>query len=566
MKRARQHRSLVRLVIDQKTLNAIHAFIGKHPAERGGILGADSDGVIRHFVADSNARCTAAAYDPDIEAMNRQIKAWKVAVIVFKGFVHSHPPDYRELSLADKDYAARILDAFKNLDWLALPLVMTEPDCGQFEVLLFVGVPDLQDRSLVRFQEATLAVEGEQEQTPDTGKRTASNRARKRTPPRPSVSTITTPTSLSPGADTAGASIALTQPPPDDQPVDIRYQGDFLSWWRLTASCLRGQQSLTAIIHEFSLEERLEELKALERARTVAARYFERVETAYDQAVVDGTRLLFLGDGGSAGLIRACARARFGEFVLFDKDVISASNVATQSVDPTKIGVSKVDALAEDIRAYNPAAAVVAVHGKIEGISDRDFEALATGPLRGALQGSQGRSVSALSALNYPARPEKVILLVLTDNFEAQARGHRLGLQFGLPTICAQEYHEGRGAEITFTVPGVTPACHRCITASRYRAYLSEGYHNTVTSHGAPIFAAEMLNAALGHILLGVAHHGTNHPRFGDIVIQGATATGVRMWQHLEAESRPMVHLRRPHNFRRHDGRRDRFSRRKDGE
>src|SRR5262249_52713006 len=99
-----------------------------------------------------------------------------------------------------------------------------------------------------------------------------------------------------------------------------------------------------------------------------------------------------------------------------------------------------------------------------------------------------------------PYQPQCVVLLALTDDFWAQARGHRLGLHFGLPTICAQEYEDGLGAEITYTVAGITPACHRCMTASRYKAYLEEGFKNDVTSHGAPIFAAEYLNAALGHV------------------------------------------------------------------
>jgi hypothetical protein len=179
---------------------------------------------------------------------------------------------------------------------------------------------------------------------------------------------------------------------------------------------------------------------------------------------------------------------------------MSASNVATQSVNPADIGMPKADALAKDIVACNPASAVVAIHGRIEDISDLDFHQLITGPLR-AERTSTKPGFAAFVRAHQPKKVKAVILLVLTDNFEAQARGHRL-----------------RGAEITFTVPGVTPACHRCITASRYRAYLSKGYRNTVTSHGAPIFSAEMLNAALGFVLLGVAHYGSGHPRFGKIV------------------------------------------------
>jgi hypothetical protein len=153
---------------------------------------------------------------------------------------------------------------------------------------------------------------------------------------------------------------------------------------------------------------------------------------------------------------------------------------------------------------------------KIEEISDSDFEVLTKAPLRYYNNAAVARVLGS-NPLGHPKQPSQVILLGLTDNFHAQARVHRLGLQHGIRTICAQEYETGCGAEITWTVPGVTAACHRCLTASRYKAY-QEGYQNTVTSNGAPIFAAQMLNAALGQILLAVAHHGTRHPKYGNRV------------------------------------------------
>lgn len=172
--------------------------------------------------------------------------------------------------------------------------------------------------------------------------------------------------------------------------------------------------------------------------------------------------------------------------------------------------------------AINPAAAVVSIRERIEGISDAQFKVIFGGPLR-AKPRNQGRQVNSTddagaSRLLQPQCAKRVVLLVLTDDFEAQARGHRLGLHFGIPTICAQEYREGRGAEVTYTVAGITPACHRCVTASRYRDYLQNGFKNDVTSAGAPVFAAEFLNAVLGHVLLAVAHHGTEHPRWGKMV------------------------------------------------
>jgi hypothetical protein len=194
---------------------------------------------------------------------------------------------------------------------------------------------------------------------------------------------------------------------------------------------------------------------------------------------------------------------------------VTESNVGTQSADPKMIGVSKVEALATDIGSLNPASAVIAVQTKIESLDDDDVRSLCFRPIRACSADSPGRQGPMKRS---GCKPKQTILLVLTDNFEAQARGHRLGLHLGLSTVCAQEYREGRGAEITFTVPGITPACHRCITSSRYKAHLTDGYRNDVTSAGAPIFAAQMLNAAIGHIVLAVAHHGTDHPRFGNLI------------------------------------------------
>jgi hypothetical protein len=90
-----------------------------------------------------------------------------------------------------------------------------------------------------------------------------------------------------------------------------------------------------------------------------------------------------------------------------------------------------------------------------------------------------------------------------------------VGLQHGVPTICAQVYAEGRGLELTFTHPGVTPACHRCILRSRYDAYLKEGYTNNVTSDGTPISSTTRLNSTKLFLAMALLHHGTAHPRWG---------------------------------------------------
>ncbi len=511
-----------RLAISEGTLQQIYEYIGKHPAERGGMLGSDTDGVIRYFVPDRTARCSVGAYDPDIAAMNAQIKSWKADGIRFNGFVHSHPPGCRRLSPPDEEYATRILGCFKSLDWLALPLVMTEADTGRFEVLPFIAVPDAKVRAQVSFEEAELEVERNSEANGVNGESQEERKGVDLSKGRPggnggiveanaretalTVSPQQKPKSKTATADAGNQAEGGTL-------TSWRYHGDFPSAWRQPDLRRRGCGTHARV----EVEERVRELQAAEASRAQATRYLDCVQTAYDLSVLDNTRLVEVGAGGAASLIRDLARAGVGESVLIDPDEITESNIGSQAADPRKIGKPKVEALAQEIRTINPASALLAMSCKIEDITDQDFEVLMKAPLRYWNHAAVAR-VYGSDPLGHPRQPGRVILLGLTDNFEAQARVHRLGLQYGVPTICAQEYREGVGAEITWTVPDVTSACHRCMTSSRYQAYLKEGYQNDVTSHGAPIFSAQMLNAVLGHIILAVAHHGTKHPRYGNLV------------------------------------------------
>jgi proteasome lid subunit RPN8/RPN11 len=222
---------------------------------------------------------------------------------------------------------------------------------------------------------------------------------------------------------------------------------------------------------------------------------FDRVGNAYDLVRMARSRIVAVGAGGAASFLEDLGRCGVGEFVLIDPDVVSEANIATQQVYRKDIGRPKVTALAERLRDINPRARVEAVTASLGDLDDEAMRDLCVGPI----EGSQ-------------VPPAISLLCGLTDSFHAQARVNALALHLGLPSLCAQVYREGRGAEITFTYPGLTTACHRCILASRYRAYLAEGYHNQVTSHGTPIFATTRLNAAKGFITLALLHHRAGLP------------------------------------------------------
>jgi proteasome lid subunit RPN8/RPN11 len=432
-------KSRLKLAMTRQVYRQIRREIGSRPAEQGGVLGGSrTDGVVRHFYFDCSAEHTRANYSPDHEFLNRLFaEKWNPAGISFLGFVHSHPDGLRRLSQGDVTYARRILDHLPALERLLLPLAMTEPDSGRFELIPFSAVRHGDDVRIERMELALL--DGED-----------ATSTRKPAPPETS-----------------------------DAAPEVSF-------------------ATTGALGET----------------------FRRVGSAYDLGRLAASRVVCVGTGGAAGFIEELVRAGVGEFVLIDADQVSESNMATQQVYRRDLGRRKVDCLAERCWDINPCAALVPCPQRLEEIADADFARLAAAPLRQwtvparQLWGLPG----VRAAVQVSLLPCVTLLCGLTDSFEAQARVNRLALQLGLPSLCAQVYQEGRGAEITFTYPGLTPACHRCVLRSRYQAYLADGFQNHVTSDGTPIFATTRLNALKGFLALALLHHSTDHPRWGALL------------------------------------------------
>jgi hypothetical protein len=232
--------------------------------------------------------------------------------------------------------------------------------------------------------------------------------------------------------------------------------------------------------------------------RRVREETFQRVVGAYDLAHLRHCRVVVVGVGGAAGFAEDLVRAGVHDLVLVDPDIVSASNLATQQVYRRDLDRPKVEAIADRLHDINPAVEVVALQADLTGFTEAEIE--------------------ELLGLDVARPPIRTLLCGCTDNFFAQARVNRIGLQHGVPTLCAQVYAEGRSVELTFTYPGVTPACHRCILRSRYDAYLNDGYTNTVTSDGTPISSTTRLNATKFVLAMALLHHGTSHPRWGRLL------------------------------------------------
>jgi hypothetical protein len=249
---------------------------------------------------------------------------------------------------------------------------------------------------------------------------------------------------------------------------------------------------------------------------------FKRVTAAYDLPRMQRTRIISIGCGGARSFLEDMARCGVGEFGLIDHDVVEEQNIATQQVFLEDIGRPKVDCIKERIMQINPDALVQTYRRSLDEFTDDDFDFFSSLPW-------------VWESPCFVRMSDITLLVAMTDNFYAQARVNRLGLQFGLPTLCCMLYQYGQAGEITITYPGVTPACQRCILSPRYKSYLERGYQNTVTSEGAPIFACTLINALCGMIALALLHHGTDHPVWGQMLTRIGNRTLVQIRMHPDA-------------------------------
>lgn len=223
---------------------------------------------------------------------------------------------------------------------------------------------------------------------------------------------------------------------------------------------------------------------------TVGDAGFDRVREAFDLKLLARTRLVLIGLGGAAAFAESMARAGVGEFVLIDPDVVDLPNIGTQQVYRSDLGRPKVDAVADRILDVSPHARVVGIQAVLDDLTDDMMRRLVNRPLPNTATTGSATTV----------------MCGFTDNFWAQARVNRIALNIGVPMLAAQVYHEGRGVEVSFMVPGVTHACGRCVLGNRYRAHLEHGYRNDVTSHGTPLWATERLNALKAEVLFAIVH------------------------------------------------------------
>lgn len=227
---------------------------------------------------------------------------------------------------------------------------------------------------------------------------------------------------------------------------------------------------------------------------TIYEKTFERVSSSYDLERLWNGQIIAIGCGGAASFLEDIARSGLRHFILIDPDEVQFTNIATGQFYRSEIGLPKVEVLKARILNINPLACVRCCKQHLDEISDAEFRSL----------------VFETDAWSEDIKAR--LLCGLTDNFWCQARVARLGLQFGLPTLEAQVYRKGCGAEIAFVHPDVHLQCIRCILSARYNSYLVGHFQNDAVSKGAQYFATPRLNATKLAIAMAMLHHGSQQP------------------------------------------------------
>lgn len=435
----------------------IRLTVGRLPAEQGGILGGKlTDGIVTHFHFDRQAQTTRGSYTPNHAMLNRLLSCdWNPRGVRMLGFVHSQPRGCTAPSIYDVEYALTILNCNPTLDYLYLPIVQSTGDRCPFAIYAYRVVRNAPVNEACQ----ALRVEVVPPVTapaPPVWQGAAAIWAADGSAPSPALPELPSPSSDA----------------PNPCPVAADYGG-------------------------------------------TVGETFSRVADAVDLARLATSRVIVVGVGGAAGFVEDLARCGVGSFVLIDPDTASESNIATQQVYRRDLGKPKVMLVARRVRQINPQASVLAIADSLDNIDDATFARWLRKPIR--RWSAEVADYWGLSGMNVPGevtvRPSRILICGCTDSFAAQARINRLALHFGIPSLCAQLYAEGKGGEVTFTYPGVTPACHRCMLKMRYDAH-SAGNVPKVTSHGTPVFSTTRLNALKGFIALALLHYGGSHPRW----------------------------------------------------
>ena len=165
-----------------------------------------------------------------------------------------------------------------------------------------------------------------------------------------------------------------------------------------------------------------------------------RIQGVVDPSVLQGRTVTIIGLGsGGAVTAEDLVRSGVGNLNLVDFDTVSASNICRSIYDLTHIGEQKAEALSKKLIRINPDVNI--------NIYDEDVLKMDIKTLRQIIKISD-------------------IVIEATDNIKSKKYISGLTINTTIALYPAV-YDKGKGGDILFTVPGVTP-CFECVFKSIY--------------------------------------------------------------------------------------------------
>jgi hypothetical protein len=219
---------------------------------------------------------------------------------------------------------------------------------------------------------------------------------------------------------------------------------------------------------------------------------FDRIKPSIDIDRMQQSHVTIVG--GAYGLAQDLVRCGLGSLTYVDFDRIDSSNPARQDFTTSDVGQYKAEALSAALRHINPDVEVNYLLRDFCDIGEEEFDI------------HFGHSD---------------LFILATDFFPAQARGNLQALRLRKPAVWIGLYRGGRAGEVVYWVPEVTPACYRCITSSRYRAFAAQAQSPNNDTHipsvGGTIFDLRLVDAVAGPIAVGILTAGADN-RYGRLI------------------------------------------------
>ncbi len=221
---------------------------------------------------------------------------------------------------------------------------------------------------------------------------------------------------------------------------------------------------------------------------------FSRIAKCIDVDRMQRSKVSLIGAGGAAGLGKNVVRCGLGSLDLFDFDVISEENLSRQAHAAVAMGKPKTEALADEVHRINPAVAVRCFNRDVTTMSDDE------------VRDTFGNTD---------------LVVVATDNFQAQAFGNKIALMLKKPAVWIGLYENGAAGEVVFWDRDIIP-CYRCLLEKRYAAQekaAAEGKSLDPASDGCTIFDISHLDAIAGDVCVGLLTRGADN-RLGRLIDQ----------------------------------------------